>query len=251
MSDDLELVLVICLGEVLPAIVFIYATYWALEIRRALISRMYRRQALWLGVLAALVAVNVFVTYSTSPAITDAINVFDALVFAAAFGYIDSVIPVLRRSDPLVRGIVRWGTLRYFLWFVWVLLAASYVLPGLFPSLVSQTAGYVLENAFATVLFGASAIALVVGVRRSGDMILRSCLKWLGAILLLTLLEFVYDFAELALFPNMTYFQYFYSYAYLPIGALYVGMGYSFYRSAKALAPVGKIQDLSRETVNE
>jgi len=231
----------------LPAIMFLYASYWAITIRRALVSRIYRRQALWLGVLAVFLALNVFLTYSTNPVINVFIDVSVALLFAVMFAYVDSAVPVLRRSDPLLRGILRWGTLRYILWLDWALLAAFNVLPGLFPSLNSGTVGFIIEDAgwftVATVLFGVSGVALVIGVRRSGDIVLRSSLKWLGAALFLAIMLFVYDTAEYVVVPSMTSFQFYYSYTNLPIGTILIVMSYFFYRSARALAPVGKIHD--------
>jgi hypothetical protein len=249
MSSEFELVLVILLAEAVPSAVFLYASYWAFVIRRPLVSRMYRRQATWIGVLAAALAIFVFVTYSTNPLVTDLINVLAALLFALVFAYIDSSIPVIRRSDPLLRDILHWGTLRYFLWFDVGLLGFFNVAPGIIPSLSVGVTGYVfgvigwLTSAF--ILFGLSGIAIFVGARRSGDIVLRSSLKWIGALLLVTILSFVVDTSEAALVTNLSYstYDYFYSYAALPGGAVYVVMGYCLYRAIRALAPIGKILD--------
>lgn len=251
MSNELELVLVIALAEVAPALVFLYASYWAFTIRRALVSRMYRKQAMWLGVLATVLAIDVFVTYSENPLVTDLINVFVALLFAITFLYIDSLIPVIRRSDPLLRGILHWGTLRYFLWFDVALLGVFNVAPGLIPALSVGVAGYVFTIVgwltTAILLFGLSGIAVFMGARRSGDMVLRSSLKWTGGVLLMTLVAFAVDTTEAALVTGLSYsnFAYYYSYAALPGGVVYIIMGYCFYRAVRALAPVGKIQDQS------
>lgn len=246
MSDELELVLVVVFAEVIPAIVFLYSAYWAFTIGRALVGRIYRRQATWIGLLATALAVNVFLTYSNNLVVDDLINVSIALLFIIMFAYVDSVIPVIRRSDPLLRGILHWGTLRYFLWFDVTLLAAFNVLPGLFSPLASGIVGFLVQDVgwftVATILFGVSGIALLVGVRRSGDMVLRSCFKWLGATLLIVIVEFVYDTAETAVLPNMSQFQFFYSYYALPSGAILIAVGYCLYKSVRALAPVGKIQ---------
>ncbi len=251
MSNELELVLVVLLAEVVPAIVFLYGSYWALAIRRALVSKMYRRQALWLGILTAVLAVSQFVTYSNDQLVTDLINVYYALLFAVVFAYIDSLVPVIRRSDPLLRGILRWGTLRYFIWFDVVLLGIFNVAPGIVPSLAVGVAGYVFEVigwlTAATLLFGLSGVALFIGARRSGDMVLRSSLKWTGAVLLVTIASFAVDTTEAAFVTHFSYstFDYFYSYAALPGGVVYIVMGYCFYRAVRALAPVGRIQDES------
>lgn len=249
MSSELELVLVILLAEVAPSAVFLYAAYWAFVIRRALVSKIYRRQATWLGLLAAVLGIFVFLTYSTNPLVTDLINVFVALLFAVVFAYIDSSIPVIRRSDPLLRHILHWGTLRYFLWLDVGLLGVFNVAPGVIPYLSVGVPGYVFEvvgwltSAF--ILFGASGIAVFIGARRSGDVVLRSSLKWIGALLLLTIFSFVVDTTEAALLTNFSYstYDYFYSYAALPGGAVYIAMGYCLYRAIRALAPIGKILD--------
>jgi len=249
MSNELELVLVIALGEVLPAIVFLYAAYWSFEIRRALVGRIYRRQAAWLGILAINLAAVVFITYSTNIEVEYLISLYYAVLFLVVFAYIDSVIPVARRSDPLLRGILHWGTLRYFLWFDAFLLGVLNVgIPGVIPpsfasgsSLVANLSWFVV----ASILFGFSGVAVYIGARRSRDMVLRSSLKWLGAILLITLATFVVDTTESLLIPTMTNFQFFYTYDALPSGVLYILMAYSFYRSARALSSLGRIQDES------
>jgi len=249
MSDELGFIVALVFTEVIPAAVFLYAAYWAFAMRRALVSRMYRRQAMWLGVVAIVLAVLSFVTYSNDAVVNELISVFYALLFIVVFAYTDSMIPVVRRSDPLLRDILHWGNLRYFLWFDAALLAAFTVTPGLsFPLSVGKV-GFILQGlgwfVVAVILYGVSGVAILVGGRRSGDMVLRSSLKWIGVTLLLAIVVILFAAAETAIFPNMTSFQFYYSYAALPIFAPFIAIGYCFYRSARALAPVGKIQDQS------
>src|SRR6267143_6245272 len=104
MSDSLGLALALSFGGIIPAGVSIYAAYWAFTIRKALVVRIYRNQALWLGVFCVLSAVMTFAhPYNTSQTLEELLVIFYTVVFTTTFAWVDSTIPVARRSDPLLR----------------------------------------------------------------------------------------------------------------------------------------------------
>lgn len=248
MFDSSGFWLAIIVSEIAPAAVFVYAAYWAFTIRRALVSRLYRRHALWLGALGVLLAVTVFLTYSANYTINVMISVYYDVLFAVTFAFVDSLIPVARRSDPLLRSILRWEKLRYFMWCdvaaLGILNSLSYV-SYQSPVLSSSLARFILQDvgwvAAATILFGVSGLAMLIAVRRSGDSVLRSSLKWLGALFIFVILQFVVDTLEYSLIPNLSQFDYFYSYPALPWGILFIATAYALYRSARSLAPMNRI----------
>ncbi len=249
MSIDLGFALAVITAEIMPAAVFLYGAYWAFTIRRALISRIYRNQSLWSGVLASALAVQTFLTYSTNAIITDAFNFYFDVLLVVLFAFLDSVIPVARRSDPLLRPVLHWDKLRYFLWADVAVLAAFNVLPGLFPSLSTGIVGFVMTElgwlVAAVLVFGLSGLAVLIEVRRSRDMVLGSSLKWLGIGMLLAIALFaVFTIETTGVIPNLTptTYQFYYSYYALPYGIVFILIGYAFYRSARSLAPVNRIQ---------
>ncbi len=224
--------------------IFSYGAYWALTIRKALMSYLYRRQALWVGGVAIyFVAQSVFVALAilydaTGFYVNLLAAAFIAVGSAAIFVWIDSTVLVARRSDPLQRDTLHWSKLRYFIGisqatgnFFNILFnvifasssGSSYQLLG-YPSLL----GYI-----GTILL-LGAIALLVSARRSGDLTLRGHLKWfgLGAALLWITGQAGSPWAKAGgdsiLLPIVTY-------------SLFAIAAYCLYRSAKSLVPLGRL----------
>ncbi len=164
MSDSLGFALAIIFTEILPAAIGFYAAYWALSIRRALVSRVYRNHALWLGVLVIFLEVNSLTVNLTSnnAIITLALHLILYSVIVFAFAFIDSTIPVARRSDPLLRSILHWSKVRIVLW-VDVALAGIYlVVTAISPSFnASVAAGFLGFPLFSLpLLLGAPALLI-------------------------------------------------------------------------------------------
>jgi hypothetical protein len=90
-------------------------------------------------------------------------------------------------------------------------------------------------------MFGASAAALVIGTRRSADPVLKMSLKWLGLALIFYVLSFVINPIVGLTIPTLTQFEFFYSYYALPSGVVGIVSAYCLYRSARSLAPIGRI----------
>jgi hypothetical protein len=168
--------------------VFAYGAYWALEIRKALISPLYRRQALWVGAIAIYLAAFFLSiglgqtlgvkSFGDTQASRVAVGAFIYIGAVMFFVWIDSTIRIARRSDPLRRNTLKWGLLRWFFGF--------FVIIGTFLALLFNAA-QALDFAQATPLYGPigaillfGAIALLKSGRRSADPVLKTHLKWFG-----------------------------------------------------------------------
>ncbi len=242
MPDSVELVVAVTVAEVIPGAIALFGAYWAFSVRRALAGRMYRNHALWLGILGVLTATVGVLTYSTNSFVNDGIAAFYSALYILVFAFIDTTIPVVRRSDPLLRSILRWDRLRVGLWCdAAVLSVASYLLYAYYYNGVYSSLTGVVYFLAAGSTFGVSGAALIVGARRSQDRVLRSSLKWLGLSLLSWVLVFLASAVESSVLPNLTEFEYFYSYYTLPYGALAILATYSLYRSTRSLVPMNRI----------
>jgi hypothetical protein len=238
MPDSLGFLVAVVFAEVVPAALFLYASYWAFSIRRGLVSRIYRNHALLLGAVGVLVGIGTFLTYSTNQVVDALFGVYYAALFLVIFGLVDSIIPVARRSDPLLRSIIGWERFRIPLWV------------DAFALGLVQVADYLFYNSFlndfilpvvALSVFGVSGIAIVIGARRSGDPLLRASLKWLGAVLVLSVLVFA-AYAIASAIPGSSDYDAFYSYPALLVGAVYIMTAYALYKSARSLAPVTRLR---------
>jgi hypothetical protein len=250
--------------------VFLYGAYWAFAIRRALIGPLYRSQALWLGALfiAALIASDgVLLPMSSSPFVIAAERflAYGPWPILVVFAFLNSTIPVLRRSDPLLRSILHWKKLRIAILGVIVFstLLAAYVslyLPtcfltanapvcissalsnsGGFGAVLGFLGGYYWVDASLAVMIGA--IALLIGARRSSDRVLRESMKWLGLGLLCVPGLVIVSIVEGML--GFSYYDMIYSYGIVPWNAVAVLLGYALYRSARSLAPLNRFPDAS------
>jgi len=239
MSDSSAIITAVVVAEVVPGAICLYAAYWAFSVRKALAGGMYRRHAFLLGGVSVLLAMAGFLTYSTNEVINALLSLFISALFIFAFAFIDSTVPLARRSDPLLRSILGWNRLRVALWIDMGALAIANTVPYFLPS--NSEMGYILGNVlwpvFAIILFGASGTALVIGARRSRDPFLQRSLKWLGLCLLVLVLVFVADTLVSSL-PGVTIFDFYYSYYALPSGILTIIAAYFLYRSARSLAPM-------------
>src|SRR6266567_5586701 len=116
---------------------FSCAAYWAFIIRKALVTGLYRKQALWAGTMGLyLVSLSTFLTIALSFNLTTlSVNILGGLLissgFIVLFAWLDPTVRVARRSDPLLRDTLRWSRLRYFIGFVTVGGAISTILTSI------------------------------------------------------------------------------------------------------------------------
>jgi hypothetical protein len=245
MSDSLGIIVAVVVSEVAPAAICLYAAYWAFSVRKALAGRMYRRHAFLFGVLCVIVSMLGFLTYSPNQVINDLLILFYSVVYIFLFAFIDSTVPLAKRSDPLLRSMLGWDRLRIALWIdTGALVIINAISQELYAS--SQPVSFLLSILYlvsASILFGVSGVALVIGARRSRDPFFRRSLKWLGLVLIVVALTFVNDNLLSYLVPNLSTFDFYYSYYALPSGLLTVVYTYFLYRSARSLAPISSFQE--------
>jgi hypothetical protein len=241
MQDSLGLALGI-FSYFAAAAAFLYASYWAFAIRRALVGRIYRNHALWLGILSIIVFFSVLtslVPQGTSLLLYVLNSGPSTVAPLFLFAFIDSTIPIARRSDPLLRNILHWEKVRILAWSV---LALDELLSVYFS--ITNSFSYNGISGFLG-LFGIVILVIIgfppllVGARRSMDPILRRSLKWLGLALLLLLGLFFVGGLEGAL--NLSAYDMTYSYGALAWNAAQIPVGYALYRSARSLAPVSRL----------
>jgi hypothetical protein len=230
--------------EVLPAAVALYGAYWALSIRRALTSAVYRRQALLLGLVCVLIASSAFVTNSSNTLVYEAIVTYYAAFVLIIFAFIDSTIPVARRSDPLLRDILHWRSLRVVVWAVEAFLILLYYYLSISDKFSTTSVDPLVVNyLFLLVPAVAGTPALLLGALRSRDQALRSHLKWLGLMLLLFFISAA--IAALAGVSSASGVSSSSSPSYSLVAVisdiLYVLAFYALYRSARALAPMNRL----------
>jgi hypothetical protein len=235
MSDSLGFALVIFFGNILPAAILLYAAYWAFAIRRALVSHIYRSQALWLGAICIyLAASGPLGIPSNNPIVSIAMTVSVGLAFLFIFAWIDSTIRVARRSDPLLRSPLQWERLRVVLWPVLVLLIA----PSVYPSTSIFPAIGLLSVLGIT---GVTTVALLIGAIRSRDSALRGAMKWIGVFLLCELGNFIFGGLTTSSSTSgvLTYLDY--SFPDVPSAIIVIIGFYALYKSARSLAPINRL----------
>jgi hypothetical protein len=240
MSDSLAPVLVTAVG-IAAAAFFIYAAYWAFAFRRALVGHVYRNQALWLGVLSIILA-TVFIVPSLStggPVIIALSNLPVVALILGFFAFVDSTVPIARRSDPRLRDILHWEKVRFVAWGLLILVEVA----GLYFAVTNTPGTQGFDAGFGgLLLFLFGAPPMLVGGRRSMDPTLRGSLKWFGlalvcfiGILLVGILE---SAVNIATSP----------YSSIPYDAVAVLAGLALYRSARSLAPINRLQVVEPET---
>ncbi len=229
--------------------VFAFASYEALAIRKALAVRLYKSQALGIGLVAlALIlltsfqlSVVPFLPPNTGPFGTPINYPFIYFAWLVLFYWIDASIRAARRSDPLLRDTLRWSRVRIAVWTVMVasiILTSSIVLYqvtvtglSIFAQLHLPFGGpqgaLNLLSFFPPVIFGA--IYVPLSAYRSKDPTLRRHLAWFGLFLLsfvALLISFSLPFKEVAS---------------LAASEIIVLAGYFLYQSARSLVPLNRI----------
>jgi hypothetical protein len=221
-------------GLALGLFPFLYPAYWAFSIRRALAVRLFRNQALGIGL----------VSISFLAAIVDNTGTAYSISLFVIFYWIDASMLATRRSDPLLRDTLHWSSLRMVLWMILLVVGVPQMINGVLTGNYTYipgndilgfltVAGFTIIPLMGTVLF-----ALVS--RRSKDTTLRRHLAWFGL--------FVLSQAVTILFASSVYSG---------GGATYfVGFtfgGFFLYKSAKSLVPLNRLSladlmQLSKET---
>lgn len=177
---------------------------------------------------------------STSVIVSLALSLFIFFQLAFSFAFVDSTIPVERRADPLLRGILHWDKVRFVLWGDLGLAAIYLAYGAINPSFAN--AGFWGAIGFPLFLlpFITGAPAMLIGARRSRDLVLRGSLKWFGVFLVLFLFNALISFIELFIL-NISSYDSSYSYPALAFAPAAILGAYALYRSARSLAPVNRL----------
>jgi len=265
MTDSLGPTLA-ALSYIATAAVFIYGAYWAFAIRGVLVGRIYRNQALWLGALfiTALIASDaVLLPSSDNPSIAAIVRflAYGPWPILVVFEFLDSTIPVLRRSDPLLRSILHWKLLRVVIWCVLVFTTIFAAYATIYLSTCFSTAntpacinaamgssgwleavlgfwgGYYWVDASLVLILGIAGL-LIVAIR-SSDRVLRRSLMWLGAGLLCVPCLVLVSAVEGVI--GLSYYDMIYSYGIIPWNAVAILLGYTLYKSARSLTPLNRL----------
>jgi len=233
------------LGALAVILVSVYAAYWAFEIRRALASRLYRSQALGIGLVAlipSVVQIGLTGTYlNVLPGeFQYALPVMAALII---YYWTDTSVRAGRRSDPLSRDTLHWSRLRYILLVLIIItliygsLNVSYdVLKGITGFTVATPlapSGYFFIFIIAPIIIPliTGAVILPVAGLRSKDPVLRKHLQWFG-FFAVSLLTITIGLSILLYNPLQ-------SLLIQDLGCVIGGM--CLYKSSKSLAPINRL----------
>lgn len=242
-----DLLAYIVIAAVPTVLVCAYATYWAFIIRHSLVVRLYRNQALGVGMVAlsvllvvTLVTAIIYVTGQLNPGQIASPLVF--FLFILIFYWIDSSVLAARRSDPRLRDTLHWRRLRIVLWGV-LIFAVSFILillafPEATGSVPTPGQSVLLLPLFLTTIYLPSIAGIVVipvAARRSGDITFRRHLKWFGGFAASLVLFLAGSMLVGGGPPSSTFL------GQVTIEIGFTLGGYALYRSAKALVPLNRI----------
>ena len=228
---------------IVPVIVATYAyiAYSAVAIRRTIVTRLYRRQALGIGLVAfAFVAIYFanFLGNNDNLALLGGI-IFDGMALVLLY-WVDSSILAARLSDPLVRDSLNWSRLRWVLWTVSIAdIIFTFGVLTYYTLLVGTLNAPDYVNLLVPIIFPlpiyiaavSGVIVMPIAARRSKDLTLRKNLEWFFIFITIQLVVqggvgqfFTSDLTTVKLLDG---------------AALLLGL-YPLYQSAKRLIPLYK-----------
>jgi len=222
--------------------IFLYAAYWAFSIRRALAVRIYRNQALGVG-LISLSWIIVFVNYVIVSQFLGfvAYTIIDVLVWAIFLYFVDSSVLDGRQSDPLLRDTLHWRRARLWIWGLFIatglasILATTYYeVTGVDFSTLSPLVSNVLLSPYSWLVGLVGLVALPISAARSKDPLLRRQLLWF--------IGFVLAVAGVGLGNSISASAF--AASSLPtylLFALLLAGGFCLYKSSKSLVPLNRI----------
>jgi hypothetical protein len=222
------------------AIIWIFAAYWAFDIRKALSTNLFRNQALGMGLVAiGWLLVNAVYTFggtATAYSFAALAEVVAPLTATALTLYwVDSSIFAAQRTDPLQRNTMRWREARWVLWLTFGLLIALTIMVEYAPPLSAWQPVWLGTLWFPSFLIPVVILAAVFArsVMRSKDRTLRRHLKWFGLSLagfLATILAAGTIITNLGGITSDATFS-----------SGFTVFAYCIYRSAKSLAPLERM----------
>jgi hypothetical protein len=233
------------LGTLTVVLVSVYAAYWAFEIRRALAGRLYRSQALGIGLVAlipSVVQIGLTGTYlNVLPGeFQYALPVVAALII---YYWTDASVRAARRSDPLSRDTLHWSRLRYVLLGV-IIIALIYGSLNVSYDALNGITGFTTSTSFAPSSYFfifiiapiiipliTGAVILPVAGLRSKDPVLRKHLQWFGF--------FALSLLTITIGLSILFYNPLQSLLVQDLGCVIGGM--CLYKSDKSLAPINRL----------
>jgi uncharacterized membrane protein len=213
-------------------LVYGYTAFSAFAIGRTLSDRIYRRQAIGLGVVV-IILVTLYVFQSVFPpgSVPQLFVLGFSLYYATFIGtyyWIDASIRAARTTDPLFRDTLRWSKIRIAFWVYDIVAYFVFLTAGLFFNLTFSNGPpifvlFLIGPVFIMIFSGV--VALPIAAHRSKDKVLKKNLDWFG-VYALAVLSFVFLWSGAV---NATNFE--------QLIVAVVG-GYFLYRSAKSLVPL-------------
>lgn len=247
-------------------IIFVFSASRAFRIRRALLVPLYRYQALWIGVAGLYWIIELALAETSvaagllNPALnTNRVGVgFSISLFAGLyvglvliFAWVDTMIRIGRNSDPRNRDTLRWSQLRLVLWAA-IAIGEVWGAVSITPSILAHMSTAPIWNlllfysANAPLFFltaGVGALALLVSSSRSGDIIFRRQLKWVGMVVLVLFIEIALVLELVASSAGGTAFPTGGAGLVSAVGgltAINLILALLLYQSARSLAPVSR-----------
>jgi hypothetical protein len=223
---------------VVTAPVYLYSLYWAFSLRHVLAVRLYRNQALGIG----LITLAIWFTLGTTSLNPNPLQLYTfiyqgsfVLLFIVLFYWIDASLLAFRRLDPLLRDTFHWNKLRLPLWTV------NITLWGILFSIISYA---VIRND----------VSLMNQINTSfNNPLLNLILPFIVFIPIICAIIFLPTMAIRAKWdkPLRRHFAWFALFAVLLPGILtnsvgieavaILGVAIALYKSAKALVPLNRI----------
>lgn len=247
--------------EVAMLVLQCYTVYRAFLMRSSLSTGLYRRQALWIGVIGVLAIVTfntdfAFIFYLPYNTVVDfAVSFLNNGAILVLFGWIDTSALIARRSDPLHRNPISWTLLRKPVWALLIVcdvlvfsLSISYVLAGGSLRTAAPLPELVTLSVFLITPFALGAVLIPLSSARTGDPVLRRHLRWLSVLVLglfgiSILFGSVLNSGQGYGFLDLSQVVVNHPASNLAFFGLLLVLSYALYRSVGSLAPINRITD--------
>ncbi|MDA4121531.1 MAG: hypothetical protein OK404_03885 [Thaumarchaeota archaeon] len=227
MSSDLTIFLEVGLLLVSSG-VFAFSGYQAFQLRRVLVSGIYRRKASWNAAFAIFLvplsaALLPFLGSTAAPSDlleTGILIVFIMVGNIVGYLFLDSAIQAARQMDFFLRDTLQWGILRGPAWAIFLI--------GMLGALFGPQTG-ILPQVFGVMWsgpFGYYAAVLAFSSLKVKDRVMRSYAKWVGLFASMVAIGFLYPGRNVPFI----------------LGCLVVGSLF-FYRATSSLALTGSLEE--------